>query len=93
MARLARAASGLAVEIADGASAVGGGAAPAVEIPTALLRLRHAHRPPDELARRLRAADPPVMARVADDALVVDLRTVAPEEEEALLSALAGLAG
>ena len=35
----------------------------------------------------------PVMARVADDALIVDLRTVAPEEDEILLSALAGLAG
>jgi L-seryl-tRNA(Ser) seleniumtransferase len=45
------------------------------------------------MARRLRAGDPPVMARIADDALVLDLRTVAPEEEEALLSALVGVAG
>ena len=71
----------------------GGGAAPTVEVPTALLRLRHSRRRPDELARRLRTGDPPVVARVADDALVLDLRTVAPEEEEALLSALIGLAG
>jgi L-seryl-tRNA(Ser) seleniumtransferase len=92
-ARLARDAGGLAVEVTDGSSAVGGGAAPTVEVPTALLRLRHSRRRPDELARRLRTGDPPVVARVADDALVLDLRTVAPEEEEALLSALIGLAG
>jgi L-seryl-tRNA(Ser) seleniumtransferase len=91
--RLARDASALEVEVAEGSSAVGGGAAPTVEIPTALLRLRHARQRPVDLARRLRAGDPPVMARIADDALVVDLRTVAADEEEALLSALLGLAG
>jgi seryl-tRNA(Sec) selenium transferase len=37
-------------------------------------------------------SDPPVVARVADDALVLDLRTVAPEEEDALLAALAAAA-
>jgi L-seryl-tRNA(Ser) seleniumtransferase len=91
--RLARDAGALAVEVTAGSSAVGGGAAPTVEVPTALLRLRHSRRRPDELARRLRTADPPVMARIAEDALVLDLRTVAPEEEEALMSALIGLAG
>ena len=91
--RLAREAGGITVDVADGSSAVGGGAAPTVEVPTALLRLRHPRRRPDELARLLRSGDPPIVARVADDALVVDLRTVAPDEEEALLSALAGLAG
>jgi len=91
--RLARDAGALAVEVAAGSSAVGGGAAPTVEVPTALLRLRHSRRRPDELARRLRTGDPPVVARVADDALVLDLRTVAPDEEEALLAALIGLAG
>jgi L-seryl-tRNA(Ser) seleniumtransferase len=45
------------------------------------------------MARRLRTGEPPVVARVADDALILDLRTVAPEEEEALLAALIGLAG
>ena len=91
--RLARGAGALAVEVAAGSSAVGGGAAPTVEVPTALLRLRHSRRRPDELARRLRTGEPPVVARVADDALVLDLRTVAPDEEQALLSALVGLAG
>jgi L-seryl-tRNA(Ser) seleniumtransferase len=89
--RLERSAPRLSAEVAAGSSAVGGGAAPAVEVPTALLVLRHPDLRPDEMARRLRAGDPGVAARVADDALVVDLRTVSPEEEDALLAALAGL--
>jgi len=91
--RLARDAGALTVEVAAGSSAVGGGAAPTVEVPTALLRVRHPRRRPEELARSLRMGDPPIVSRIADDALVLDLRTVAPEEEEALLSALVGLAG
>ena len=90
---LARDASALAVEVAPGFSAVGGGAAPTVEIPTALLRVRHPRQRPDELARRLRIGDPPIVARVSDDALVLDLRTVAASEEPALVAALVGLAG
>jgi L-seryl-tRNA(Ser) seleniumtransferase len=81
--------AGFSLEVVDGASAVGGGAAPTIEIPTALLRIRHARVKPDELARRLRGGDPAVMARVTDDALVVDLRTVAVDEEDALFAALA----
>ncbi len=76
------------VEVRDGASAVGGGAAPALEVPTALLALSHPERTPDELAAALRARTPPVVARVAGDRLLVDLRTVLPEDEPALLSAL-----
>jgi seryl-tRNA(Sec) selenium transferase len=45
-----------------------------------------------EAEQRLRAGDPPVVARVADGRLIFDLRTVFSAEEEALLSALQGLA-
>jgi L-seryl-tRNA(Ser) seleniumtransferase len=76
------------VDLADGVSAVGGGAAPTVEVPTALLRLRHPRRGPGALAAALRAERPPVVARVADDWLVLDLRTVAEVEEPLLTRAL-----
>ncbi len=79
---------GFAAEVVEGSSAVGGGAAPAREVPTALVAVRHAALRPDALASRLRAGDPPVLARVADDRLVLDLRTVPVEEEGALLQAL-----
>jgi L-seryl-tRNA(Ser) seleniumtransferase len=76
----------LEVTLIDGASAVGGGAAPTVELPTRLVCLRSAG--PDRLAAELRAGEPPVVARVVEDRLVLDLRTVFPEQEAALREAL-----
>jgi L-seryl-tRNA(Ser) seleniumtransferase len=43
--------------------------------------------------RKLRGGDPPVIARIEDDRLVLDLRTVLPREEAELAHQLAGLAG
>jgi L-seryl-tRNA(Ser) seleniumtransferase len=74
--------------LARGSSAVGGGAAPTAEIPTALLTLRHPSRSAARLAADLRAGEPPVVARIAGERLVLDLRTVRLEEEEALRGAL-----
>jgi len=87
-ARLSAEAPSLTVALADGTSAAGGGAAPTAEIPTVLLRLVARGRSAQHLAAALRTGEPPVVARVADDALVLDLRTVAVEEEDALAGAL-----
>jgi L-seryl-tRNA(Ser) seleniumtransferase len=78
----------LDVAVADGGSAVGGGAAPAVEVPTSLVTVAHPSSGPDRLAAALRGGVPPVMARVAEGRLVLDLRTVLPGEEAALGEAL-----
>ncbi len=72
------------IDVVDGASAVGGGAAPTVDIATALLAATHATLGPERLAAALRAGSPPVVARVAEDRLVLDLRTVPPESDETL---------
>jgi len=88
-ARLAAASSTLLVEIVEAAAAVGGGAAPTVDLPSVALALRHPGRGPDELATDLRRGEPPVVVRVSEDAVLVDLRTVAPDEEPLLLEALA----
>jgi L-seryl-tRNA(Ser) seleniumtransferase len=88
-ARLAREAPSLHVAVVEGTSAAGGGAAPTAEIPTALLRMVHRAQSAPQLAARLRTGEPAVVARIAGDALVVDLRTVGVEEEEALAGALA----
>jgi len=77
------------VVVKPGGSAVGGGAAPTASLETFLLSIAHGAHGPDALAAGLRAGDPPVVARVADDRLVVDLRTVEPADEPALLGALA----
>ena len=86
--RLRVARPGLRLEVVDGVSAVGGGAAPATEVPTALLAMEHPEVGPDRLAARLRHGSPPVIARVAEGRVVLDLRTVEPGEEAALLEAI-----
>jgi L-seryl-tRNA(Ser) seleniumtransferase len=82
---------GLAAEIVDGASTVGGGTTPGLEIPTRLVAIAAAGLTADQLERALRALDPPVIARIEDDRLVLDLRTVLPEQDELLAQQLAGL--
>jgi len=75
-------------EVVDGSSAVGGGAAPTLEVPTALVAIAHAAHGPDRLAAALRAGRPPVVVRVAEGRVLIDLRTVAPADEPALLEAV-----
>jgi L-seryl-tRNA(Ser) seleniumtransferase len=86
---LAAAAPALRPVLAETESAVGGGAAPAAGLPSVAVALDPGAAGPDAVAAALRAASPPVVVRVAEDRLLVDLRTVRPDEEEALLEALA----
>jgi L-seryl-tRNA(Ser) seleniumtransferase len=76
------------VELMDGESVIGGGAAPSATLPTRLLAVASEGVTAHALAARLRAADPPVIARVADGRLLFDLRTVFPEQDKALTKAL-----
>jgi L-seryl-tRNA(Ser) seleniumtransferase len=78
----------LAVELAEDASYAGGGACPLTAIPTRVLRLRSTRYAAAELMRRLRTGDPAVVGRIADDAVVLDLRTVATAETDALAAAI-----
>jgi L-seryl-tRNA(Ser) seleniumtransferase len=87
-ASLREASSEVEIEVVPGVSAVGGGALPTAELPTALVAIRHARRAPDRLAEELRAGDPPVVGRVSDGRLVLDLRTVLPEDQQDLRDAL-----
>ena len=81
----------LQVEIVDGESVIGGGAAPSSILPTRLIALSCAGVSADELSARLRAADPPVIARVEDGRVLLDLRTVFPEQDEAVRATLIAL--
>jgi L-seryl-tRNA(Ser) seleniumtransferase len=78
--------------VRDDESAVGGGAAPTLGVPTAVVAVTHPRLGPDRLAAALRAGRPPVVVRVAEDRIVIDLRTVRPDEEQILLDALAAAA-
>lgn len=77
------AAAGLTAVVIPGQSTVGGGSLPGETLPTHLLALTVPH--PDAYAARLRQAEQPVVARIQQEKLLFDPRTVAPEEEEALL--------
>ena len=81
--------SGLDIEIVDGESLAGGGSTPAQSLPTKLLRIRSARRSAAQIEQRLRrSAAASVIARVENDAVVLDLRTVFAEQEAALTEAL-----
>jgi L-seryl-tRNA(Ser) seleniumtransferase len=82
-----------AVEIIDGESVIGGGAAPSAVLHTRLLTVTCEGLAADELAARLRASDPPVIARVEEGRVLLDLRTVFPEQDEAVAKALQLLVG
>jgi L-seryl-tRNA(Ser) seleniumtransferase len=79
------------VEIIDGESILGGGAAPSSSLPTRLLAVTCEGLSADELSQRLRASDPPIIARVEEGRVLLDLRTVFPEQDASVAAALAGI--
>src|SRR4029077_1000490 len=85
--------SKLVLELVDGESVIGGGAAPSAVLPTPLLALSCEGLSADELAARLLASDPPIIARVENGRVLLDLRTVFPRQDSFLIAALDGLAG
>ncbi len=80
--------SKLKVEIVDGGSILGGGAAPSSVLPTRALALTCEGLSADELAARLRGSEPPIIARVEEGRVLLDLRTVFPEQDAAVVAAL-----
>ena len=81
--------AGLQTEIIDGFSTIGGGSAPGSQLPTRLVTLT---LPAARLDAALRATRPPVIARIEDDRVVIDLRTVAPDDDERLRELIASAA-
>lgn len=73
-------------KVMPGKSTVGGGSLPGETLPTILLALGLAN--PNKAIRRLRQAPIPIIARLQDDQLVLDPRTVLPEQDEELLAGL-----
>ncbi len=81
----------LKLELLDGESVIGGGAAPSAVLPTRLIALTHADLSADELSARLRASTPPIIARVEEGRVLIDLRTVFPEQDAVLVEMLRSL--
>ena len=81
----------LKLEVIDGESVIGGGAAPTAVLPTRLIALTHQEHSADELCGRLRKSDPPVIARVEEGRVLLDLRTVFPEQDFGIAGSLVSL--
>lgn len=84
-------AQGIKVNVIDGFSQVGSGSLPGHDLPTVLVAIDpspHADSDADTLARRLRESTPPVFARIANDRILLDPRTILPGEEIVLIEAV-----
>ena len=82
----------LSVDVIDGESVIGGGAAPSAVLPTRLLAVSVEGLSADNIASRLRLSTPPIIARVEEGRVLLDLRTVSPAEDEAVIHALGQIA-
>ena len=85
--------AGFDVELIEGESQPGSGSAPGVYLPTWVVRVRARSLSSADLAARLRANDPPVFARIQDDALLFDPRTLFAGDRELLVAALTASVG
>jgi L-seryl-tRNA(Ser) seleniumtransferase len=80
---------GWRTEMVQGASAIGGGSGPGIELPTCLVAIHRDGLTADALNSRLRTLSPPIVARIERDRVLLDLRTVLPDEDTALATLLA----
>jgi L-seryl-tRNA(Ser) seleniumtransferase len=83
---------GLRAEVREGESVIGGGSTPGQSLPTRLLAVTHAGHSAQELEQSLRRNSPPVLARVENDLVLLDLRTVFAEQDEEIARAFERLA-
>jgi len=83
----------LSASAQEGESEIGGGSLAGHPLPTIVLRLESSRLSAAELSQRLRLHDTPVFARIHEDSVLLDLRTVFPEEDEILLAALEQIGG
>jgi L-seryl-tRNA(Ser) seleniumtransferase len=81
-------AHGWRVALLTGASAVGGGSAPGIALPTVLVSIERAGESAAATEQWLRTLDPPVIARIEDDRVVFDLRTVLPDQDAVVANLL-----
>ena len=83
--------SALKLEITEGNSVIGGGSAPDVQPITTLLTLKHSQMSVSKLEEKLRGSNPPVITRILEDKVLIDLRTVSKTEENEILEIFSNL--
>jgi len=88
VAKLVDAKSKMCFELMPGASEVGGGAAPITPLPTFEIAITHKSLSSDVLDELLRSSSPPVIGKISEDSVRLDLRTVGVDQEFALFQVL-----
>ncbi len=83
--------SRIQLDVIEGESAVGGGAAPTAHLRTMLISVTHVNQTANQLEAALRRSTPPVITRIAEDRVLMDLRTVTEAEESAVEQAILAL--
>ena len=81
---------GVAVELAAAESTVGGGSLPGERLPTTVVVITPRQGGATDLLRRLREHEPPVIGRIVEERVLLDPRTVLPDEDDVLVDAVAG---
>jgi len=79
---------GVHLELMEGSSVVGGGSCPECHLPTTLITLESSRARPNVIESKMRSQDPPVILRLEEDKVLIDLRTVFPSQERALIQCL-----
>jgi L-seryl-tRNA(Ser) seleniumtransferase len=80
--------AGVSVDVVELRSTVGGGSLPEETQPSFAVAIGAG--PPTRIAKVLRAADPPVVARIVEERVALDLRSVLPEDDDVLARAVVG---
>ena len=80
---------GLDVELIAGESALGGGAGPTSTFPTTLIAITHPEKSAQEIEQALRNSSPPIIARISEEKVLLDLRTIFDDQLPAIRAALA----
>ena len=75
-------------DVIEGESEVGGGSFPGAKLKTWLLRLKPTGLAPTAIAERLRAGNPPIVPRIADDHVLLDPRTIFPDQLDTVARAV-----
>ena len=86
--RLREECPGVLAEVMESRSVIGGGSAPGATLPTRVVAITSGQLGADALLERLRAWETPIIARVEDERVLLDLRTVDPAQEAAIVAAI-----
>jgi L-seryl-tRNA(Ser) seleniumtransferase len=78
----------LRAELVDAPSRVGGGALPLLELPSKCVALRIPQMSAKALETRLRSSRPPIIVRIEEDRILMDMRTVLPDEMDCIREAV-----